>query len=83
MVDQFTESSYLYYMEFTIDGKYDKMANFWKKLIPIQATSPVFQLQLLVKNCGKLNESDHVRYRKMLLDAQGEILPTLQSIKEP
>ncbi len=80
--DQFGESSYLYYMEFTNSGRSDRFKDqIREKFAPTQLPSPLFQLQMLIQNSDGITDADHARYRKLLLEAQKYLLPAIQTMR--
>lgn len=82
VMDQFNERSFIYYMEFTAGGYFDKATRtLWERLVPTQLREPLFQMQILVKNAGIMSEADHERYRRMIIEAQETLMPLIQGMK--
>ncbi len=82
LMDEFNERTFIYYMEFTAGGFFDKPTRtIWERLVPTQLREPLFQIQIVVKNPGTMTESDHERYRQLLLEAQERLMPLIQSMK--
>lgn len=81
MVDQLGSESYLCFAVFESDGTAVRQPDtLGRGLWGVGHTPVTFQIQLYAEGCGVLTEEEYKLYRRVLLEAHGLLLPTIQKV---